>query len=110
MIQCGRFAVSVQLGGRQPLSSSATNIGVVNKFTVKGTVPTETAKDMSIEDIMVTIEDHVHAAKCAVKAGFDAIEIVRFSLPLFLRNPADGDEDSRKRLSLRPISELQRQS
>jgi N-ethylmaleimide reductase len=39
-------------------------------------VPTETAKEMSVEDIKVTIEDHVHAAKCAVKAGFDAVEIV----------------------------------
>ena len=80
-MQCGRFAVSVQLGGRQPLSSSATNIGVVNRFTIKGTVPTETAKDMSIEDIRVTIEDHVHAAKCAVEAGFDAVEIVLLNPP-----------------------------
>ncbi|PMD33982.1 FMN-linked oxidoreductase [Hyaloscypha variabilis F] len=72
---CGRFAVSVQLGGRQPLSSSATNIGVVNAFTVKGRVPTETAKEMSGDDIKVTIEDHVHAAKCAVEAGFDVVEI-----------------------------------
>jgi N-ethylmaleimide reductase len=58
------------------LSSSATNIGVVNAFTVKGRVPTETAKEMSGEDIRVTIDDHVHAAKCAVKAGFDVVEIV----------------------------------
>ncbi|KAE9366722.1 FMN-linked oxidoreductase [Stipitochalara longipes BDJ] len=72
---CGRFAVSIQLGGRQPLSSSATNIGAVNAFTVKGHVPTDTAREMSVEDIRVTIEDHVHAAKCAVEAGFDAVEI-----------------------------------
>jgi N-ethylmaleimide reductase len=76
--QCGRFAVSIQLGGRQPLSSSTTNIGVVNKFTVKGPVPTETAKEMSVEEIQVTIEDHVHAAKCAIEAGFDVVEIVLF--------------------------------
>jgi 2,4-dienoyl-CoA reductase-like NADH-dependent reductase (Old Yellow Enzyme family) len=74
--QCGRFAVSVQLGGREPLSSSATNIGFVNAFTPKGRVPTETAKEMMIEDIRITIEDHVHAAKCAIEAGFDAVEIV----------------------------------
>jgi N-ethylmaleimide reductase len=52
---------------------------VVNKFTIKGPVPTETAKEMTIEDIRVTIEDHVHAAKCAIEAGFDVVEIV---LPL----------------------------
>ena len=40
-------------------------------------MPTETAKEMSGEDIRVTIEDHVHAAKCAIEAGFDAVEIVR---------------------------------
>jgi N-ethylmaleimide reductase len=58
------------------LSSSATNIGASNVFTVKGRVPTETAKEMTIEEIKVTIEDHVHAAKCAIEAGFDAVEIV----------------------------------
>jgi N-ethylmaleimide reductase len=34
------------------------------------------AKEMSLEDIRITIEDHVHAAKCAVEAGFDVVEIV----------------------------------
>ncbi len=81
IIQCGRFAVSVQIGGRQPLSSSGTNANFMNAFTPQGRVPTETAKEMSVEDIRVTIEDHVHAAKCAIEAGFDAVEIVRLSLP-----------------------------
>jgi N-ethylmaleimide reductase len=75
----GRFGVSIQLGGRQPLSSSATNIGLKNRFTPKGYVPTETAKEMTLEDIAVTIDEHVHAAKCAIEAGFDAVEIVRQS-------------------------------
>jgi 2,4-dienoyl-CoA reductase-like NADH-dependent reductase (Old Yellow Enzyme family) len=51
----------------------------MNAFTPQGRVPTETAKEMSLEDISVTIEDHVHAAKCAIEAGFDAVEIVRLS-------------------------------
>jgi N-ethylmaleimide reductase len=75
----GRFGVSIQLGGRPPLSSSATNIGLKNRFTPKGYVPTETAKEMTLEDIAVTIENHVHAAKCAIEAGFDAVEIVGHS-------------------------------
>jgi 2,4-dienoyl-CoA reductase-like NADH-dependent reductase (Old Yellow Enzyme family) len=62
------------------LSSSGTNVNFMNAFTPQGRVPTETAKEMSLEDIRVTIEDHVHAAKCAIEAGFDAIEIVRLSL------------------------------
>ena len=39
-------------------------------------MPTETAKEMTLEDIKETIDDHVHAAKCAIEAGFDAVEIV----------------------------------
>jgi N-ethylmaleimide reductase len=31
---------------------------------------------MSIADIKETIADHVHAAKCAIEAGFDGVEIV----------------------------------
>lgn len=62
------------------MSSSSTNANSMNAFTPKGRVPTETAKEMSLEDIRVTIEDHVHAAKCAIEAGFDAVEIV---LPRF---------------------------
>jgi 2,4-dienoyl-CoA reductase-like NADH-dependent reductase (Old Yellow Enzyme family) len=83
-VQVGRFAVSIQLGGRQPLSSSATNIGLNNRFTPKGRVPTETAKEMTLSDIATTIEEHVHAAKCALKAGFDAVEIASlvFHLPI----------------------------
>jgi len=61
------------------LSSSATNVGASNAFTIKGRVPTEIAKEMTIEDINVTIEDHVHAAKCGIEAGFDAVEIVLHS-------------------------------
>lgn len=45
-------------------------------FTWKGRVPSETAKEMTLDDIKVTIEDHVHAAKCAIEAGFDGVEIV----------------------------------
>jgi N-ethylmaleimide reductase len=63
------------------LSSSATNINLKNRFTSKGYVPTETTKEMTLEDIAVTIEDHAHAAKCAIEAGFDAVEIVRCPQP-----------------------------
>ena len=74
------------------MSSSGTNANFMNAFTPQGRVPTETAKEMSLEDIRVTIEDHVHAAKCAIEAGFDAVEIVRlYSLVLFfhLKIPID---------------------
>lgn len=47
-----------------------------NRFTAIGRVPTETAKEMTVGEIKDTIEDHVHAAKCAIEAGFDCVEIV----------------------------------
>lgn len=74
--QSGRFAVSARLKGKQPLSSSATNAGAANRFTEKGYIPNGTAKEMSVEEIKETIADHVHAAKCAIEAGFDGVEIV----------------------------------
>lgn len=39
--------------------------------------PHETAKPMTLQDIKDTVDDHVHAAKCAIEAGFDCVEIVR---------------------------------
>ena len=35
------------------------------------------AKEMTIKDIETTIKDYVHAAKCAMEAGFDGVEVVR---------------------------------
>ncbi|KAJ0164336.1 putative 12-oxophytodienoate reductase 5 [Colletotrichum tanaceti] len=72
----GRAAVSISLGGRQPVSSSATNIGYFNRTTPGGQkVPNETARAMDLQDIKDTIDDFVHAAKCAIEAGFDCVEI-----------------------------------
>jgi hypothetical protein len=51
---------------------------------IKGGAPHETAKAMTYEDIAVTIDDHVHAAKCAIQAGFDAVEIVIYLTPSLL--------------------------
>lgn len=58
------------------MSASATNANLSNRFTVIGRVPTETAKEMTVAEIKDTIKDHVHAAKCAIDAGFDCVEIV----------------------------------
>ncbi|WYZ37701.1 hypothetical protein EsH8_II_001207 [Colletotrichum jinshuiense] len=91
----GRYAVSVSLGGRQPLSSSATNIGYFNRNTPGAIkVPHETAKPMTLQDIKDTIDDHVHAAKCAIEAGFDCVEIVGRSIPLEVRLKANETKAS----------------
>ncbi|KAH7085207.1 NADH-flavin oxidoreductase/NADH oxidase [Paraphoma chrysanthemicola] len=107
----GRYAVSVSLGGRQPLSSSATNIGYVNRNTPGGIkVPHETAKPMTLQDIKDTIDDFVHAAKCAIEAGFDCVEIASgngYLLDQFLNSNVNfrtdaygGNKENRARLTL----------
>lgn len=37
---------------------------------------------MTLEDVKDTIDDYVHAAKNAIKAGFDCVEIVSNLPPL----------------------------
>lgn len=37
---------------------------------------------MSLQEIKDTVGDHVHAAICAIEAGFDCVEIVRQALKL----------------------------
>ncbi|KAL2060621.1 hypothetical protein VTL71DRAFT_9262 [Oculimacula yallundae] len=106
----GRFAVSVQLGGRQPLSSSATNIGLTNGFTPQGRVPHEISKAMSLQEIKDTVADHVHAAICAIEAGFDCVEITSgngFLLDQFLNDNVNfrtdqygGSKENRARFTL----------
>lgn len=52
-------------------------MGYHNRNTPGGVaVPHEIAKAMTLQDIQDTIDDHVHAAKCAIEAGFDCVEIV----------------------------------
>lgn len=66
----------MQMNGLPPLSASATRLDSTNYFTSIGRVPNETAVEMTFEDIEITIKDYVHAAKCAMEAGFDGVEIV----------------------------------
>ncbi|KAJ5188133.1 hypothetical protein N7491_004458 [Penicillium cf. griseofulvum] len=104
----GRFAVSVSLGDRQPLSSSATNIGYFNRNTRGGVkYPHETAKPMTLQDIKDTIDDHVHAAKCAIEAGFDCSSGNGYLLDQFLNTNTNlrtddygGNKENRARLTL----------
>ncbi|KAE8388972.1 hypothetical protein ETB97_005262 [Aspergillus alliaceus] len=107
----GRFAVSFSLGDRQPLSSSATNIGYFNRNTRGGVkYPHETAKPMTLQDIKDTVDDHVHAAKCAIEAGFDCVEIASgngYLLDQFLNTNTNlrtddygGNKENRARLTL----------
>jgi N-ethylmaleimide reductase len=60
--------------GQLPLSSSAINPNE-QSYTADGFKDTVTPKEMTKDDIKTTVEDFKNAAKNAVEAGFDGVEI-----------------------------------
>lgn len=60
--------------GELPLSSSAINPNE-QSYTQDGFKDTVTPKEMTKEDIKTTVKDFQNAAKNAVEAGFDGVEI-----------------------------------
>ncbi|KAL3479219.1 hypothetical protein BJX99DRAFT_245039 [Aspergillus californicus] len=68
-----------------PLSSSATNIGYFKRNTRGGIeYPYKTAKLIRMKDIKDMINNHVYAAKCAIKARFDCTSDNGYLLDQFL--------------------------
>lgn len=61
-------------GGELPLAPSALNPNE-QSYTPDGFKDTVTPKEMTKEDIQTTVEDFKNAAKNAVEAGFDGVEI-----------------------------------
>lgn len=61
-------------GGELPLAPSAINPNA-KSYTPEGFKETVAPKEMSLEEIRQTIEDFKQAAKNAVEAGFDGVEI-----------------------------------
>jgi N-ethylmaleimide reductase len=60
--------------GELPLSASATNPNS-KSYTPEGFKETVTAQEMTLEEIKATIQDFKNAAKNAMEAGFDGVEI-----------------------------------
>jgi N-ethylmaleimide reductase len=60
--------------GELPLSASAINPNSMS-YTPEGFKDTVVPKEMTIQDIKTTIQDFQNAAKNAMKAGFDGVEI-----------------------------------
>ncbi len=60
--------------GELPLAPSAINPNS-QSYTYSGFKDTVVPKAMTLEDIKQTIADFKHAAKCAMDAGFDGVEI-----------------------------------
>jgi N-ethylmaleimide reductase len=82
-------------GGARPLSASAINAGQVS-VTAAGRVPTVDPRPMSREEIRQTVADFGHAARNAMAAGFDGVQIQANYLYLiaqFLNRATNRRED-----------------
>jgi N-ethylmaleimide reductase len=77
-------------------------------FTYQGLVDFVEPRALSLEELPAIIQDYVHAAKCAMKAGFDGVEIHAangYLLDQFLRDGSNkrtdkygGSHENRARL------------
>ncbi len=70
----GRLVHPDFLGGAQPVSSSATT-APGDAHTVEGKKPYAEARALETSEIPRVIADYVHAAKNAMAAGFDGVQI-----------------------------------
>ncbi|RKR75864.1 alkene reductase [Frondihabitans australicus] len=74
LVHVGAMSHRDLLGGRLPLAPSSINpAGKVS--TASGRVSTESPRAMSVDDIERTIADYASAARNAMRAGFDGVEI-----------------------------------
>ncbi|MBL0925083.1 MAG: alkene reductase [Sphingomonadaceae bacterium] len=70
----GRLVHSDFLGGAQPVSASATT-APGDAHTAEGKKPYVAARALETSEIPRIIADYVHAAKNAIEAGFDGVQI-----------------------------------
>jgi N-ethylmaleimide reductase len=71
----GRVGHSLVKNGELPVAPSAIAIQGQQHFTMEGMKDYETPKALSIEEILQIIQDYKQAAKNAVEAGFDGVEL-----------------------------------
>ena len=89
--------VHSDLGGGQPISSSATTAPDF-AHTYEGKKPYEEARAATAADIGRIVEDYVRASRNAIEAGFDGVQIHGangYLVDLFLRDSSNfRDDDS----------------
>ena len=87
--------VHPDLGGGQPLSSSATT-APGEAHTYEGKKPYATARAATLDDIDRIVGDYARAARSAITAGFDGVQIHGangYLIDQFLRNGANRRPD-----------------
>lgn len=71
----GRVGHSVDKNGKLPVAPSAIAIEGIQHFTSQGMRDFETPRTMTIDEIKQTIKDYGNAARNAMEAGFDGVEL-----------------------------------
>ncbi len=93
---CGRVShPSLLPGGMAPVAPSAIR-PAGDAFTYEGLRPFETPHALTLEEIPGIVEDYRHAARCALDAGFDGVEIHAangYLLDQFLRDGSNQRTD-----------------
>ncbi|MCC6329360.1 MAG: alkene reductase [Acidobacteria bacterium] len=71
----GRVAHSVDRNGRLPVAPSAIAISGMQHFTSQGMKDFETPHALTVDEIKQIVKDYGQAAKNAMEAGFDGVEL-----------------------------------
>jgi len=91
----GRIVHPSFLGGAQPVSSSATT-APGKAHTYEGKQPYEAARPLALHEIPRLIGDYVHAARNAIAAGFDGVQLHAangYLIDQFLRDNSNFRDD-----------------
>ena len=71
----GRVGHSVDRNGALPVAPSAIGISGMQHFTSQGPKDFETPRELTNEEIKQIVKDYGQAAKNAIEAGFDGVEL-----------------------------------
>lgn len=71
----GRVGHSIDRNGKLPLAQSALPILGMQHFTSQGLKDYETPREITLNEIRQTVKDYGQAAKNAIQAGFDGVEL-----------------------------------
>ena len=93
----GRIShVSLQDGGIAPVSSTA-KAAVAKTFTTDGFVDVSAPRALRLDELPRIVADYRHAARCAVQAGFDGVEVHAangYLIDQFLRDSINDRTDA----------------
>ncbi len=93
----GRIShVSLQPGGQPPVSSTARR-AVGKTFTAEGFVEVSEPRALRLDELPRVVADYAHAARCALDAGFDGVELHGangYLLDQFMRDSINDRSDA----------------